>query len=325
MTYRYLFIILIVTLPSCATIMTSRSSNLDIYSNAKNSKVQILDRTYNLPVKISIEKSKYDLNILLISDTSTRNYTLKSSPNPAFLFGNLLWLYGAPVAYLIDFTTPKRFYYGKSIALDINDTIGILRPPVSKFYHDYFSKTYPKNIGQINLMFSIPWINSFYLQPQNETAKINTGFWGLSAGLEYFYKTNKYIGLNANVASDFFAPVPGAVDISGEYEMMSSTYFSITDNYKYKRFNLGYGINYSKNTWDFRFYDRFDPPPSTRDPIKKTNESIGLTLNGYFQFGKHFFLGVIYKPTILVINPSVDLKYEHLISIDFAWKFRLKK
>jgi hypothetical protein len=305
--------------------MTRRNYNVEIYSNVSNSKAQILDSTYDLPTKINLKRSKNDLDIQLISDTSKISFTVKTSPNPVFLYGNLLWMQVSPAAYLIDFTNQKRFYYGKSIYLDINDSNRIIRPPVSKFYYDYFSKIYPSNKGQINIVLSLPWINSFYLQPQNESSKLNTGFWGISFGLEYFYKEYKYISLNANAVSDFFVPVPAAVDISGEYEMMSSTYFSITDNFKFKRFSVGYGINYSKNTWDFRYYDRFDPPPPTRVPIKRKSESIGLTLNGYHQFGNHFHLGLIYRPTFLMVNPEVKFKYEHLISLDFAWKFRLKK
>lgn len=323
--HRYFLIVLIMTMTSCATVITRRNYDVVIYSNANNSKAQILDSTYNLPARIRVERSGKDLDIRLISDTLKWSYTVISSPNPAFLYGNLLWMQVSPAAYLIDFTNPKRFYYGKSIYLDIVDTARILRPPVLKFYYDYFSKTYPTNKGQINLVFSLPWVNSFYLQPQHETSKLITGFWGLSVGLEYFYQDNKFISLSANAVSDFFVPVPAAVDISGEYDMMSSIYLGLTDNFKFRRFTLGYGINYSRNTWDHRYYDRFGPPPPTRDPIKRTSESFGFTLNGYHQFGEHFFIGLIYRPTFIMTNPQVDIKYEHLISLDFAWKIRLKK
>lgn len=320
-----ILIALIITLTSCATVITRRNYDVVIYSNANNSKAQVLDSIYNLPARIRVKRSGNDLDIRLISDTSKLNYTVISSPNAAFLYGNLLWMQFSPAAYLIDFTNPKRFYYGNSIYLDIADTVRILRPPVLKFYYDYFSKTYPTNKGQINLVFSLPWVNSFYLQPLHETSKLNTGFWGLSVGLEYFYQDNKFMSLNANAVSDFFIPVPAAVDISGEYDMMSSIYLGLTDNFKFRRFTLGYGINYSRNTWDHRYYDRFGPPPPTRDPIKRTSESFGFTLNGYHQFGEHFFVGLIYRPTFVMINPQVDIKYEHLISLDFAWKIRLKE
>lgn len=290
MKHKYLLIILLTTLTSCATIMTRRDYYVNIYSNANNSKVQILDSTYNLPAKIKIERSKSNLNIQLHSDSLTRNFTVKASPNTAFLYVNLLWMEISPAAYLIDFTNQKRFYYGKYIYLDINDTNRLIRPPVSKFYYNYFSKSYPSKKGQINLVFSMPYINSFYLQPQNEISKANTGFWGISIGLEYFYKETKFLSANANAVSDFFVPVPAAVDISGEYEMMTSVYLSLTDNYKCRRFTLGYGLNYSKNIWDLRYYYWGDPPPPTREPIKKASQSFGFTLNGYHQFGKHFFM-----------------------------------
>ncbi|MDP4276614.1 MAG: hypothetical protein Q8914_03170 [Bacteroidota bacterium] len=144
-------------------------------------------------------------------------------------------------------------------------------------------------------------------------------------GLEYFYKKNRFININVNSASDFFLPIPAAVDMSGEYEMMSSVYLGLTDNYKFKRFTVGYGLNYSKNIWDLRYYEWGDPTPPTREPIKRASQSIGFTLNGYHQFGEHFFIGLIYRPSILRVNPTVGFNYEHLISLDVVWKIKLRK
>jgi len=325
MQARYLLIVFVLTLTSCATVLNRRSYDVMVFSNVGDAKVQIFDTTYNLPAKISLRRSNKDLDIKLISDTLTNNYTVKSSPNPTFIYGNLLWLEVSPAAYIIDFTNQKRFYYGRSIYLDSNDTNRVIRPPVLRGCYNYYSKAYPTHKGQINLVLSLPWINSFYLQPQNERSKSNTGFWGISAGVEYYYKDYKYISLTASAVSDFFMPVPAAVDIYGEYELMSSTYLSISDNYKFKRFTIGYGLNYSRNIWDFKNFDYFDPPLSSRDPIKRTNESLGLTLNVYHQLAEHLFVGLIYRPTFLIVNPTVEFKYEHLLSLDFAWKFRLKK
>lgn len=261
MIHKCILIIFAITLTSCATVMTRRNYKVAVSSNANNAKVKILDSTYHLPANIRMQRSKKDLQLQLISDTLMRSFLIKTSPNPAFLYGNLLWMQVSPVAYLIDFTNQKRFYYGKSVYLNTNDTNTVLRPPVSKVYYDYYSKTYPTHKGQINFVLSLPWINSFYLQPEHESSKSNTGFWGISAGVEYFYKDNKYLSMSGHGASDFFIPVPATVDISGEYEMMSTIYLSFTDNYKFRRFTMGYGVNYSKNIWDFRYYDRFDPPP----------------------------------------------------------------
>jgi hypothetical protein len=323
--HMFFFSFIVSVLTSCATIMTKRSYDMSIVSNAPNSQVQIFDSIYTLPSEIKVKRSKNDLRIKLMSDSLTREFTIKSSPNPSFLYSNLLWMQVSPAAYLIDFTNQKRFYYGKSVYLDVYDSTSIIRPPVSKFYFDYFSKSYATNKRQLNLVFTLPWINSFFLKPQNEPSKSNTGFWGLSTGLEYFYKKSKYIGLTACAVMDFFLPVPAAVDISGEYDLMSSLYISLTDNFKFRRFTFGYGINYSKNTWDHRFYDWGDPPPPKRDPVKKSDQSIGFTFNSYHQFGEYLFMGLIYRPTLINVYPNMEFKYEHLISLDFLLKIKINR
>jgi hypothetical protein len=122
---------------------------------------------------------------------------------------------------------------------------------------------------------------------------------------------------------DFFLPVIGAVDIRGEYELMSSAYFSLTDNYKLNHISLGYGLNYAWNKWSFQNNEEEDELP-TRAATEKINQSIGVVLNGYYQFGKHFHTGLIYRPTFMQIKPDIKFKYEHLISLDLIWKFRLR-
>lgn len=325
MQARYLLIVFVLTLTSCATVLNKKNCNLMVSSNIENSKIQVFDSTYNLPAKISIRRSKMDLDIKLISDTLTKNYIVKSTTTPRFVYGNLLWYYMCPAAYLIDLTNHKRFYYGKFVYLDSNDTSRVIRPPVSRARNNYLLKAYPTRKGRINLLLSFPYVNSFYLQPQNERSKSNTGFWGISAGAEYYYKDYKYISLTASTVSDFFLPIPAAVDIYGEYEMMSSTYLSLSDNYKFKRFTIGYGLNYSRNTWNLTNSGYDDPTLSSRDPIKRTNESLGLTFNVYRQLGEYLFVGLVYRPTFLIVNPIVEYKYEHLLSLDFIWKIRLKR
>jgi len=320
-----LFLIPIVFFSSCATLVLRKDYDVKVTTDVSNAKAEILDSIYNLPAKFKIQRSKHDLEIKLIGDSVEKEYLVKASPNGAFLYGNLLWMQVSPATYLIDFTNQKRFYYGKSIFLNSSDTLKVIRPKISKGYYDYWTKSFPTNKGQINFTYSLPWVNSFYLQPSQETAKANTGFWGISAGLEYYYKENKFLSLNGNAVMDFFIPFPAAVDFSGEVENMYSVYTSLTDNYRFRRFTVGYGLNFSKNTWKLVYHDRFDPPPPTREPATKSSNSLGFTIDGYHQIGKRFHIGLIYRPTLLNVYPDIDFKYEHLISLDFKWKFRLKK
>jgi len=263
-----IFLIPIILLSSCATLMLRKDYDIRVSSNVPNAKAEIRDSVYSLPAEFRIKRSKEDLNIKLLSDSLKRNYIVKASPNATFLYANLICYPILPIMYGIDFTNQKRFYYGKTITLNTYDTTSIIRPKISKKYNDYWTKSFPTNKGQINLIYSLSWVNSFYLQPNQETSKANTGFWGISAGLEYYYKEKKYLSLTGSAVMDFFIPFPAAVDFSGEVENMYSVYASLTDNYKFRRFTVGYGLNYSRNTWQLVYHDRFDPldNPDHADP-----------------------------------------------------------
>ena len=306
---------------SCATILKKKDYNLRITSNVRDAKVKVYDSVYDLPNDIKVVRSKKDLKLTLISDTLNLDYIVKSSPNPTFLYLNSLGIQLSPVYYSIDFTNQKKFYYGVNVNLNSNDTTRIIEPPVRKFWNDYFGEKYPKHKDDINLSLSIPYINGFNFEPNEIGTKVNTGFWGISAGLEYFYKYDKYVALKFVAATDFFVPIPTAITLDDVREDLSTVYIDLTDNYKLGRLNLGYGINYSVN--NYRFIDETNP--DDKIVFRRKNQSFGLTANAYFQFGKSFFAGVAYRPTFIRINPKIDFTYEHLISVDFAFKIPLRK
>lgn len=312
-------------LTSCATLITRKDYNIHISSDAVNAVVKVQDSTYALPARFKIKRSKEDLKIELMGDSLKRNYTVKASPNGAFLYGNLAWVYFAPAAYLVDFTNQKRFYYGRHIFLNSADTNAVLTLGVGKRYIDYWARTYPTRKGQVNLSIGLPGVNNFYMQPVQEGVKINTGFWGISAGLEYFYRNNKFLSLNASATMDYFLPLPVAVEYSGEMERMNAVTFALSDNFRFRRFTLGYGLNFSRNTWRFVYYDRFEPPAPSREPTVKSLNSVGLVFNGYHQLNRTFHIGLIYRPNFLAVYPHVDLTYEHSISLEVLWRIRTKK
>ena len=177
--------------------------------------------------------------------------------------------------------------------------------------------------GQISLHLSFPYINNFHLSPESEGSKTNTGFMGYSVGLDYCYKPNQYINLSFSQIQDFFLPI-AFVDRGDEYELMSSYNMSLTNNHKVNRFSLGYGMAFSRNSWELRnlFWDENS---STREPVKKNNSVLGLSFSTYYQLSQNFYLGMIYKPTFLRLNSDPTFKYEHTISIDIAWKIKLSK
>jgi len=186
-------------------------------------------------------------------------------------------------------------------------------------------KFFPSRKGQLNFVFSMPWINNFYFHPQNELVKQNTGFWGGAVGLDCYYTDRKFVNLSANAVADILVPVPAPVDYSGEYSLMSSEYISLTDNFQFRQFTAGYGINYSWSTWDLINSRKYYALTHSLGHISKSNQAIGITLNEYYRFGKYFYVGLVYRPTIFRVYPVREFRYEHLISIDFAWKWNFRK
>lgn len=312
---KQVFYILIASLllTSCATTMNQSHKVITIYTT-EPSKI-ILNRdtinTIENKATLEVERKKEILKVTALTDSLTK--VIEVEPKNSFMYwSNIFCNYG--IGMLIDRNNPKRYTYPQRIYLNSSDTSS-----------KYYTYSQANNKGELHLHLSLPHINSFNLTPENEETKSNTGFWGLTIGLDYFHSKNQFLNIGISGMSDFFVPFPAAIDISGEYELMSSKYVSISNNHKLGRFSLGYGLSYSRNIWDFRYYVNFDPPPPTREPVKKSSDAFGLIFPTYFLLGEYFNIGVVYRPTFYRPKMIDKFKYEHLISIDFAWKIRIKK
>ena len=287
-----------------------------------------MDIVTNVPAKVAINNRSLEnvknrtklvvprdirpFELTIYNDSIKKNIAIDSRSSFAYWF-NIYANVGLGMLY--DKDKPKRYTYPSRVYINM-----LNNEKEYTSYYSFFKK------GDLLLHVSLPHINSFHLKPIGEdSSKTSIGFWGFKIGIDYFHHNNQFLELSASAVSDFFLPVPAAVDISGEYDLMSSTYFALSNNHKIKRFSAGYGLSFSRNTWDHRYYTQFSPPPPKRDPIKKTDYSLGLIFPIYCQFGDYFSLGLIYRPSFLKVYPITDFKYEQLISIDFAWKLFLIK
>jgi len=306
---------------SCATILKKKTYNAKVTSDLEHAQVKIADSIYMLPAKIKLERSNKELDITLISEELHMDYKVKPSPDPVFLFVNLSGMLFAPVNYAVDLTNHKRFYYGKKIHLDSQDSLRVIVPKVRKKWEDYWSRGFEKQPGSIHVTASVPYINGFNFETEKYGTKVGSGFWGISAGLEYVYRKNRYLGFRVVTASDFFVPVPAPVSHDGEWESMNTYYFDLTDNFSFKRLNIGYGINYSVNTWNL--YD--DTYAQNEIHIRQRSRSFGITLNSYYQINRFLHIGLIYRPSIWNISPLERLQYEHFISMDIMCKIPLRR
>jgi len=312
---RKTFTLLLISLllASCASLTNQEWTKSTIYTTKPTKIVFRNDtlRTIRNRVKLTFKRKNVPVEIIAVTDSLHKKVTINAIHSFEY-WANIPCNVG--IGMLVDNLNLKRYAYPKRVYINSSDTI-----------NRFFSYEQGNNKGQLLLHLSLPHINSFQLTPENEGTKSNTGFWGVSLGFDYFHSKNQYLNLSASGVTDFFVPIPAAVDIRGEHESMRSVYLSLSNNYKIKRFSVGYGLSYATNAWILSDYGGEDETVTLKEPIRKTNKAFGLILTSYFQTTPNFYIGVIYRPTFIRPDITPTFKYEHLISIDFAWKIRLKK
>lgn len=203
------------------------------------------------------------------------------------------------------------------------NTEGLINADSTNKYIDSLLKLFVNNPnsrkGNLYLQLSLPYVNNFVFKPDYETYKTNTGFLGISGGLNYYHKKNQFITLSVAGVMDFFVPVPAPVHYSGEREHMFSSFIYLSNNHKIRWLTLGYGFAYASNTWNFVYHGGYDSLfPPTRDPAYRTNKAIGLIFPIHLELGEFFYSGVIYRPTFYRFSAVQLLTYEHLISLELG-------
>jgi hypothetical protein len=308
-----------------------------ISSDLQNSGVIIKDsNNYKLPAQVVVARSKNELPFTVLqNDTIVNDTILKPELSNAFWWGNAgLLLYFAPVGWLVDLTNSKRFTYGNYIYIDSLRNVHSFQYSDKLFsdgYSDIFFYKHKKR--NINLLLSVPEANLFHLSPRNETPKNFAGFLGLGIGMEYFYKNNKSLQLRSDAIMNFIVPFPAPFDWdeSQPWENCNAFNISLTDNFRWKRFQFGYGLNFANSTWVRHGYYIEPQEPADKnyrhewiDGMSRTNTMLGLVSNTYYRLLKYFYLGIIYRPSFWNLSNHKPI-YEHSISLDFMVKIHVKK
>jgi len=294
---------------SCATIFNKSKYPVKINTSYIDAKAEINDSIYSLPSIVDIKRSKKDLQIKLITDTCNKLYTIKTGLSSQYKYLNILiWL-----GYFIDLTNNKRFTYGDEIYLDS-----------SNYIVPNLKQAYKPEKGQVFFKLSLPYLNNFIIKPQNEETRISNGFIGFSTGVSYYRNNKTFLCLDFNIITDFFIPFPAPIKKYNGYEEISSTYLSLSENRAVNKINFGYGLSFSINKWYQSCVDT-NQVEYIEDTKHTKSQSIGLIFSSYYNFGRYFSIGIKYKPDIYRIYPIAEFKYEHSISIDFLWRFIIKR
>ena len=302
------FYILILLFSSCASIFNKPETRIRIYTDTPIAlKTDYGTYIIDSEEKILVPRNKKPLEIVVTQDSLRKE--IKLLPKNSFQFYSNIFTFGP--GFLFDIRSNKRYTYQRNIYFDLRNS------KIRRFR--------PDKKGQVNFIFGLPHVHSFNLSPiigvgVSSSQKLNTVFWGINLGLEYYYSDLHSIGFNVSEVVDFLFPVPVAVDYDGEHELTSLLYFNLTHNFKLNNFSIGVGVNHSKNTWDYKYPT--GTPLSEMYAIRKIYYSFGLTLNTYYRLDKYFNVGLVYKPTFLRIDPNRITVYEHVINLEFAWIFR---
>jgi hypothetical protein len=248
------------------------------------------------------------LKVNLQIDSSNRSFYLRAKNSLAF------WLnfstYG--LGMLVDLKNPKRFAYAKSYHFTADDTLNKryrFIPIKAKRVLAPFKK------GAINFSLSLPVGTIFNIRTIDGQYK-STGIFGIEAGVDFFYKFNHYLSVNAGAGTDVL-PVdyigPGYVDRS------SAVFASVRDNIVLWKFSLGYGLNVSKFHWEEYSNDTFKIVHTL------SNIALGLSFSAQYRLTKYFSFGFLYLPTLLNSGIKPALGYQHYMSFNVLWKFPLTK
>lgn len=330
----------IATLASCATIFNKKEKKIIVSSNILNAKLKYNDSLYSLPSKIYAKRKNEDLKLEIVSDSLNKVFTIPYKHDTKFILGNLAFLYFAPVGYGVDLTNKKRFSYPSEVHLNaLTDSI----------YIDYYKTNYvdldkieegrerktkklkrmQRKKGDYFYNIIAPSFHGYNLVGHNSERYKNSGFVGLGIGLDYYYKDHKFFNTEVSFKSNYYDLVISPYTIDDEVMLFN---FSVTDNLRLKRFELGYGLKLTFNHLKYKTYQLSDQqyignnniPSSFYNRVKFNENSfqLGLSTRASYQLSGFLHVGLFFRPTFVRLNKSnIESTYESLYGLDLRFKF----
>jgi hypothetical protein len=292
-----------VFLSSCATLLNGPAQNIQVATDEKIRRVSIdnalfADSTQHESKGFRIYLVRRSHETLFIhTQLDSGEKIIPIHPHNSFAFWLNIENYG--IGMLVDKDNPKRYGYRRQNYLTLKDTSVTLRrfAPVPK--------------GTMYFSLSVPLVNSFSLRsPEGQSTP--GGPIGLEAGIDYFYKTDRYISLSAGAGSSAFVDHIG----NGYYDTGHTFFGSIRNGHVIGSFDLGYGLSFSDLLWSkVTNGDTVNLDQSVR------SIGIGLSFSAQYRLGNYFRFGILYQPTLFSVNSSPSFSYQHYISAGLSWKW----
>ena len=296
-------LIVSIFLTSCATIINQPYKCVTVHTTEPSCIIFEHDTINTVENKAYLKVKRKNESFSIVATTDSLTKAIRIEPKNSIMYwSNICFNYG--IGMLVDMKSPKRYSYPDKVYINSTDVRG-----------NYSTYGEANNKGELYLHLSLPLINSFRMILENDEAKVRTGVGGITLGLDYYHSKKQFIHLGISGLSGGFSLK------NSKLESFTSDYISLSNNHKIGRFAIGYGLSGAKNTYsDYNWFLLI--------PIKDTEKShyaFGLIFPNYFQLGDFFNAGIVFRPTFYRPNMTDKFVYEHLISIDFALKIRVKK
>lgn len=309
--YRYFLIVFLFS--SCATLFNDEKVTINVTSDIDSLLFYVNNDTthqYITPIEISTLRSKDSLLITAIHKSIEKKYLIDSQLSNRYIFGNLYGIYG----YGIDLFSQKRFTYPTYLNLHFNEKI---------HRSSNFSTWKPPKKGQLNLRFTIPEGNHFYLN-KGEYYGSSAGFLGISGALEYFYTSSYFLSLNIGAILDFMIPLPAPLNYPDSYDRSQAIFWDIKVGSEGEFLYYAAGIQANKTEYyEFKTIGTF-PDSTVSTDFSKVQHNFGLAFSGSYKFSNQFSLGLNYYPSLFVLNSkNISYHYSHLIFFEFQYRFEL--
>lgn len=308
--HSVLLILVIFIFSSCALLLNKKTTKIELFSEKSYHVVVQYDtlKIDSCGTKIRTLRSDKPLAVEVINDSTTKHIFINPVASSAYLAD---FFCGSLVSAYIDMQSKKRFDYPKYVLLTPEN--------IEKPYRRYWN--YDRT-GDINLNIYSPCLNFYSFNPKNSIQNFTDKFMGINLGIDVYYTSKQFLNLSVGVTGGSLKPKNQYFDMDN---WALCKYATLSNNHKIRRFSVGYGICVAKNDW--MYYDGILAKEefyieNTNDIVKNIY-AFGFVFPSYFQLGPIFEVGLVYRPSLFLLSEALNFRYEHVISIDFAWKFNI--
>ncbi|MFB6320742.1 hypothetical protein [Saccharicrinis sp. FJH54] len=305
---------------SCATLLNSRETNIEIHTSPQSAKICLNNDTcVDSPVILEVPRGPNDFYVAIKNDTTYKNVRIKSRLSPEFTFGNLFFVLYSPLGYVGDaYYRDAMYTYHNSIYIDLNNSLS------------EYKKWKPSKKGQIYFRSSLPWFDNIGIKNPVKYETYNI-YKGLALGADYYHSKRSFISWNIGVTG--FDDIPQIYmdrwDLGDTITNFLSMSTKLTNNYDFNittSKNFGFSVGYGLSLSYFQYKEHILNQLERHFNLTQNNHyyTLGLCFEANLFLLKYFYIGASYLPSFFTFKKNA-WEYSHLAYVDFGIRLPLKK